>query len=91
GDHPHVGDIRSFGFLMGIELVEDRKTKEPAAPAKLTQVIGECKKRGLIIGRNGDTIPGFNNVLTLSPPFSTTSEDIDFIACVMKEAFDTLE
>ncbi|RNB53665.1 aspartate aminotransferase family protein [Brevibacillus gelatini] len=89
-DHPNVGDIRSFGFLMGIEMVEDRKTKEPAAPAKLTQVIAECKKRGLIIGRNGDTIPGFNNVLTLSPPFSTTSEDIDFIARVMKEAFDTL-
>ncbi|RNB88277.1 aspartate aminotransferase family protein [Brevibacillus nitrificans] len=90
-DHPYVGDIRSFGFLMGIEMVEDRKTKEPAAPAKLTQVIAECKKRGLIIGRNGDTIPGFNNVLTLSPPFSTTSDDIDFIAQVMKAAFDTLE
>lgn len=90
-DHPYVGDIRSFGFLMGIEMVEDRKTKEPAAPAKLTQVIAECKKRGLIIGRNGDTIPSFNNVLTLSPPFTTTSDDIDFIAHVMKEAFDTLE
>lgn len=89
-DHPNVGDIRSFGFLMGIEMVEDRKTKEPATPAKLTQIIAACKKRGLIIGRNGDTIPGFNNVLTLSPPFSTTSEDIDFIARVMKEAFDTL-
>ncbi|QRG65324.1 aspartate aminotransferase family protein [Brevibacillus choshinensis] len=89
-DHPYVGDIRSFGFLMGIEMVEDRSTKEPAAPAKLTQVIAECKKRGLIIGRNGDTIPGFNNVLTLSPPFSTTNDDIDFIAQVMKEAFDTL-
>lgn len=89
-DHPLVGDIRSFGFLMGIEMVEDKQTKEPAAPAKLTQVIAECKKRGLIIGRNGDTIPGYNNVLTLSPPFSTTSEDLDFIANVMKEAFDTL-
>ncbi|RNB74055.1 aspartate aminotransferase family protein [Brevibacillus panacihumi] len=89
-DHPLVGDIRSFGFLMGIEMVEDKQTKEPAAPAKLTQAIAECKKRGLIIGRNGDTIPGYNNVLTLSPPFSTTSEDLDFIANVMKEAFETL-
>jgi adenosylmethionine-8-amino-7-oxononanoate aminotransferase len=89
-DHPNVGDIRSFGFMMGIELVEDRKTKTPAAPDKVTQVIAECKKRRLIIGRNGDTVPSFNNVLTLSPPFSTTSEDLDFIAQVMKEAFDTL-
>ncbi|MCK9906891.1 aminotransferase class III-fold pyridoxal phosphate-dependent enzyme, partial [Frankia sp. Cpl3] len=71
---PHVGDIRSFGFLCGIEMVENRETKEPAAPDKVTRVIAECKKRGLIIGRNGDTVPGYNNVLTLSPPFSTTSE-----------------
>ncbi|CAM5789266.1 MULTISPECIES: aspartate aminotransferase family protein [Brevibacillus] len=89
-EHPHVGDIRSFGFLMGIEMVENRETKEPAAPDKLTKVIGACKQRGLIIGRNGDTIPGFNNVLTLSPPFSTTSEDIDFIARVLREAFAEL-
>jgi len=89
-EHPHVGDIRSFGFLMGIEMVENRETKEPAAPDKLTKVIGACKQRGLIIGRNGDTIPGFNIVLTLSPPFSTTSEDIDFIARVLREAFAEL-
>ncbi len=89
-DHPNVGDIRSFGFLAGIEMVEDRATKEPAAPEKVTKVIAECKKRGLIIGRNGDTVPGFNNVITLSPPFSTTSEDLDFIIGVMKEAFDSI-
>jgi adenosylmethionine-8-amino-7-oxononanoate aminotransferase len=89
-NHPHVGDIRSFGFLMGIEMVEDRATKEPAAPDKLTRVIAACKQRGLIIGRNGDTVPGFNNILTLSPPFSTTSDDLDFIARVLREAFEEL-
>ncbi|MGD8191205.1 aspartate aminotransferase family protein [Brevibacillus ginsengisoli] len=89
-DHPNVGDIRSFGFLCGIEMVENRQTKEPALPDKLTKVIVECKKRGLIIGRNGDTVPGFNNILTLSPPFSTTSEDLDFIVRVLKEALETL-
>lgn len=88
--HPHVGDIRSFGFLCGIEMVEDRASKEPAAPDKVTRVIAECKKRGLIIGRNGDTVPGYNNILTLSPPFSTTSEEIDFIVRVLQEAFATL-
>lgn len=87
---PHVGDIRSFGFLCGIEMVENRETKEPAAPDKVTRVIAECKKRGLIIGRNGDTVPGYNNVLTLSPPFSTTSEDINFIVRVLQESLATL-
>ncbi|WP_019119289.1 aspartate aminotransferase family protein [Brevibacillus massiliensis] len=89
-DHPNVGDIRSFGFMAGIEMVENRDTKEPAAPDKLTKVIGECKKRGLIIGRNGETVPGFNNILTLSPPFSTTAEEVDFIVNMLKEALDTL-
>lgn len=89
-DHPNVGDIRSFGFLCGIEMVENRQSKEPASPDKLGKVIAECKKRGLIIGRNGDTVPGYNNILTLSPPFSTTSEDLDFIIRVLKESLDTL-
>jgi adenosylmethionine-8-amino-7-oxononanoate aminotransferase len=89
-EHPNVGDIRSFGFLCGIEMVENRTTKEPAAPDKVTRVIAECKKRGLIIGRNGDTVPGYNNILTLSPPFTTTSEEIDFIASVLQEAFAAL-
>ncbi len=89
-DHPNVGDIRSFGFLAGIEMVEDKESKEAAAPDKVVKVINECKSRGLIIGKNGDTIPGYNNILTLSPPFSTTSEEIDFMVRVLKEAFATL-
>lgn len=89
-DHPQVGDIRSFGFLCGIEMVENRASKEPASPDKVSHVIAECKKRGLIIGRNGDTIPGYNNILTLSPPFATTDEDLDFIVRVVQEAFATL-
>lgn len=89
-DHRYIGDIRSFGFIVGIELVEDRETKDPAAPQKVTQVITECKKRGLIIGKNGETIPGFQNVLTIAPPFATTDDDLDFLVQTLKDAFDTL-
>jgi taurine-pyruvate aminotransferase len=89
-DHPNVGDIRSFGFMAGIEMVEDCETKEAAAPGKVAAVIAGCRQRGLIIGKNGDTIPGFNNILTLCPPFSTSSEEIDFIVNVIIEVFDTL-
>jgi taurine-pyruvate aminotransferase len=88
--HPHVGDIRHFGFIAGIEMVEDRTSKEPAKPEKVTKVIVECKKRGLIIGRNGDTVPGFNNVLTLSPPFSTTEEDLGFMVRVLQESLEEI-
>ncbi len=89
-DHPHVGDIRHFGFLMGIELVEDKETKAPAPLSMVGQVIGECKANGLIIGKNGDTVAGFNNVLTLSPPLSCTDEDLEFIVATVKNAIRKL-
>ncbi|RED58058.1 aspartate aminotransferase family protein [Cohnella lupini] len=78
-EHPLVGDIRGFGFLLGVELVADKETKEPASLDTVKTIIGQCKARGLIIGKNGDTVAGFNNVLTFSPPLSSTDEDLDFI------------
>lgn len=85
-DHPNVGDIRSLGFLMGIELVEDKETKEPASAGRMAKVIGECRANGLIVGKNGDTVAGYNNVVTLSPPLSSTDEDLDFIVRTLKDA-----
>lgn len=84
-EHPLVGDIRSFGFLMGIEVVEDKKTKAPLPLPAVGKIIAECKAKGLIIGKNGDTVAGFNNVLTLSPPLSSTDEDLEFIVRTVKE------
>uniref|UniRef100_UPI00403FACC3 aspartate aminotransferase family protein n=1 Tax=Paenibacillus sp. FSL K6-0276 TaxID=2921450 RepID=UPI00403FACC3 len=84
-DHRLVGDIRSFGFLMGFELVENKETKEPLSPVAVGKIIAACKAKGLIIGRNGDTVPGFNNILTLSPPLSSTNEDLDFIIQTFKQ------
>lgn len=89
-EHPNVGDIRSLGFLLGIELVMDKTDKTPAAPSMLAQVIGECKKRGLIISRNGDTVKGFNNILTLAPPLSSTDEDLELIIRTLVESINTL-
>lgn len=86
-NHPFVGDIRGLGFLLGIELVEDKETKQPATNARVAKIIGECKANGLIIGRNGDTVAGFNNIIALSPPLSCTDEDLDFIISIMKKVF----
>jgi adenosylmethionine-8-amino-7-oxononanoate aminotransferase len=83
-EHPLVGDIRSFGFLLGIELVADKTTKQPAPLETIKKIIGECKRQGLIIGKNGDTVAGFNNVLTFAPPLSSTDEDLAFIIRTFK-------
>lgn len=84
--HPHVGDIRSKGLLLGIELVKDKTTKEPARAEKLNKVIGVCKEKGLLIGKNGDTVAGFNNIITLAPPLSMTDDDFAFLVKTLKEA-----
>jgi len=88
--HPNVGDIRGKGLLFGIELVEDKVTKEPATSEKLDKIISFCKKEGLIIGKNGDTVAGFNNILQLSPPLSMTDDDLKFIVSTVKKAFTQL-
>ncbi len=84
---PFVGDIRGLGFLVGIELVEDKLTLEPAKPDRVAKIIADCKANGLIIGKNGDTVDGFNNILTLSPPLCCTDEDLEFISAVLKKVF----
>jgi taurine-pyruvate aminotransferase len=78
-DHPYVGNVRGKGLLIGIELVKDKKTKEPLDVALVNQVIAACKQEGLLIGKNGATVAGFNNVLTLSPPLNIKEEDLQFV------------
>ncbi|MBI5886561.1 MAG: adenosylmethionine--8-amino-7-oxononanoate transaminase [Deltaproteobacteria bacterium] len=64
-DLPAVGDIRHIGMAAGIELVSDRATKKPFAPAMRIghRVCMEARKRGLIIRPLGDTV-------VIMPPLS---------------------
>jgi taurine-pyruvate aminotransferase len=83
--HPIVGDIRAFGFMLGVELVSNKATKRPASVDTIKRIIAQCKSKGLIIGKNGDTVAGYNNVLTISPPLSSTDEDLSFLIATFKE------
>ncbi len=89
-DHPNVGQVRHKGLLFGLELVEDKESREPASAEKVTRVISGCKGRGLIVGKNGDTVAGYNNVITLAPPLIVTDEDLEFIAGTLKESLASL-
>ncbi|MBB6634385.1 aspartate aminotransferase family protein [Cohnella thailandensis] len=88
--HANVGDVRSFGFILGIELVADRRTKEPLPLAQVAKIISACKAKGLIIGKNGDTVDGFNNVLTIAPPLSSTDDDLAFIVSTLSEVLASM-
>jgi len=83
--HPNVGDIRGKGLLFGIEFVADKQTKQPLAEEKVNWMIAQCKERGLIIGKNGDTVAGHNNILIIAPPLSSTDEDMTFLIKTIKD------
>ncbi|HWR72421.1 MAG TPA: adenosylmethionine--8-amino-7-oxononanoate transaminase, partial [Nitrospirota bacterium] len=67
----HVGDIRQRGFMVGIELVKDRGTKEeyPLEEKIGIRVMKEARQRGLIVRPLG-------NVIVLMPPLSIAMTDI---------------
>lgn len=72
--HPLIGEVRGLGLMLGVELVKDRKTKEPAT-AEAARLVEDCKNRGLLIGKGGL----FGNVLRIKPPMCITSPDVDFL------------
>jgi 4-aminobutyrate aminotransferase len=74
-----VGDVRGRGLMIGIELVLDRKTKEPAAKeAKAARAA--MRERGILVGAGG--VHG--NVVRLQPPLSITEEESDRAASALE-------
>ncbi len=67
----HVGEVRQRGFMVGIELVADRESKEPFPVSDRTghRVILAARRRGLIIRPLGD-------VIVLMPPLAITREEL---------------
>jgi len=90
-DHRYVGDVRGKGLLIGIEMVSDSETKEPLDVSKVNEVIGYCKQKGVIIGKNGATVAGYNNVLTLSPPLNIEEEDLDLLLSTVMDGIKQLQ
>jgi adenosylmethionine-8-amino-7-oxononanoate aminotransferase len=91
GDHPHAGDVRGRGLMVGVELVADRGTTAPFPRAsKVTEaVVRSAKAAGVLLysgtgmadGTDGDGI-------LLGPPFVVTDEELVRIADVTASAVD---
>jgi len=69
--YPLIGDVRGMGMMQGIELVVDRKTKEPAAE-KAAQLMELAKKDGLLLGKGGR----WGNVIRIAPPMLISEADL---------------
>ncbi len=68
--HEIIGDVRGLGLMIGMELVEDRQTKNPAKE-KRNRILEECFRKGLLL------LPAGQSVIRFSPPLIIADEDMD--------------
>lgn len=73
--HAIIGDVRGMGLLQAVELVEDRKSKKPAA-AQTVAVMDAARQNGILVGKGGLN----GNVLRFSPPMNIGKSDVDEFA-----------
>jgi alanine-glyoxylate transaminase / (R)-3-amino-2-methylpropionate-pyruvate transaminase len=81
--YPVIGDVRGMGLMQGVELVEDRKTKEPATK-RTTRVLEAAKRQGLLVGKGGL----YGNVLRVAPSMLITEAEVDEAARRLDRAFE---
>ncbi len=76
-----LGDVRGKGLMIGLELVTDKKTKEPAAK-EAKAIRASLREQGILIGVGG----AYGNVVRLQPPLCITSEECDRAASALEKA-----
>jgi len=80
--HPLIGDVRGMGLMQALELVGDRKTKEPATE-QTKRVMDAARREGLLVGKGGL----WGNVIRISPPMNIGRSDVDAFAEMLDRAF----
>ena len=88
--YPIIGDVRGKGLFCGMELVKDRKTKEPVAESVAIAIAADCMRQGVMIGRTNRSFEQFNNTLCFSPALIATQQDLDVIIAALDAAFGRL-
>ena len=84
--HAMIGDVRGKGLFWGVELVQDRDSRDPVPEAVARAVVAATLNRGVMIGVTNRSLPGFNNTLCLSPALIATAADIDAITAAIDGA-----
>ena len=70
--HQLVGDVRGMGLFLGVELVKDRNTLEPAA-AEASYAVNRLRDHGILTGVDGP----YHNVIKIRPPLCFSERDAD--------------
>lgn len=85
-EHPLIGNVEGKGLFIGVELVKDQKTKEPAIEENIV-VQEECLKRGLLYPRQG----WYGNKMNVICPLVIEKEQVDRALEIFDAALGTAE
>jgi len=82
-EHEQIGEVRGRGLLIGVELVVDRDSKEPAGALGVA-LTDECLRRGLSMNivRTGS----ITNCLRIAPPLTVTEDELDTGVEILRES-----
>jgi len=87
GRHPEVfAEVRGLGLFLGIEMVKDRETREPATIEALT-IAERMREEGVLLGCTGRS----GNVVKIRPPLVFSRENADFLTDTLDRVMSRLE
>lgn len=93
--HPCIGDVRGLGLFVGLELVKNRKTREPIMPvdAKIRPGMNPKLEVARRLGELGMIAMAANpsNVIAMAPPLIATKDDIDEGISIMDKALEVAD
>ncbi|OPA95997.1 hypothetical protein BFW86_00860 [Pseudomonas fluorescens] len=81
--HPLVGAVHGSGFYLGLELVRDRQTLEPATE-ETTRLCDRLRELGIFMQPTGDYL----NILKIKPPMVTSKRSVDFFVDMLSKVLD---
>ena len=80
--HEIVGDVRSHGLMLAIELVKNRKSKEPA-PEITAEIFERTRDSGLVMSKSGAN----RNILRMIPPMCINEADVSLVEDALERSF----
>jgi 4-aminobutyrate aminotransferase-like enzyme len=81
--YPLIGDVRGLGLFVGVELVLDRQTLEPAGEYA-SYIAERMRDHGILISTDGP----FHNVLKLKPPLVFDEADADRLVATLAKVLE---
>lgn len=81
--HALIGDVRGSGLFLGIDLVRNRDTREPATQ-QASYIVNRLRDRGILTGTDGP----YHNVIKLRPPLIFSNADADLFVATLDSVLD---